>query len=634
MISNNIMLYFTNVCRLFICFFTLQWMTTYILRIFSSTYRRLVFNDYIYIYITAIVMSALMASGYLFVAILLCVVTIVMYLLQWVNIVVLRYFGIKVDFSTIVIFFGDVGHFKDETKYLLPKLFSEDVKLSLFPFFVLAVYGALFFLTLRQFSYVCAAFFLCYFLATVTKSKINKQTVFFWLLLLPISQLVVFSVHVSLLPLNYFSALIYCTLLILGFLFLLFLYLYRRDRQLPFDRLPIMLWQQFRQDKVDMALLHQPPAIKPVDQKLVDIVAEKLVASQRFSQFTGASIILITMESLSNRYLTQQHPRAKLMPFFTQLTKNALVSERHITPSSLTNNALRALYTGAYRNSDSFLHLQMLQARGYQTCFLTSQKASDFNMDRLLQQIGFSHVIDSVIVSKNSKRYVSDVVFFEQCWPHLQVALDWQKPFFLHVMNEQTHGPYRTYDKKIHNRKQRYLQAVYESDIRLQRFFTQLNTVCDLSNTLIIYTADHGESFGEEGYTSHANAITQPQIEVPFLLYHPQLSPKTVDFSSHFDIFPTLFDLLGYRYDYSVLGNSLFSDYAKQWLVYSETRVGNTPSSFGMVTPTQKIHFDRYLEKYQLRDLNDGVLQDLDPQAYAYYLKLLLIGLQQRGLIY
>ena len=626
------MTYFVHISRLFICFFLVQWMMVYLLRLLGSTYRYLVVNDYIYIYVTAMVMSALVASDYLLLKVLLFFIAIGIYLLQWVNIVVLKYFGIKVNFSTIAIFFRDICYFNHEVKDLFPELLSES-KIWLFPFFTIAVYLALFFLTTRQFVFVWVAF-LCYFLATLTKSKINKQTVFFWLLLFLISQLIVLFIRISLLPTDDLSALICVILFILGFLCVLLLYFFGRHRRLPFYKLPTMLWQQFSQDKIDVSLLQQPPVIKPADQELVNVVPGKLAISRQFSQCVGASIILITMESLSNRYFAEEQTRAEHLPFFTQLAENALVSEHHIVPSSLTNNALRALYAGTYLDNDSFAHLQKLQTLGYQTCFLTSQKVSEFNMDRLLRQVGFTHIIDNVTVSKNPKHRISDVEFFGQCMPYLQAALDLQKPFFLHVMNNQTHGPYFTYDKKIHKRQQRYRQAVYESDMRFQRLFTELGAVCDLSNTMVVYTGDHGESFGEESYTSHANSILQPQIEVPFLLHHPRLSMKTIDFSSHFDVFPTLFDLLGERYDYSVLGNSLFGAYAKHCFVYSETRIGNTPSSFGVVTPQQKIYFDRHLKKYQLRDLKDGVLQDLDAQAYAYYLKLLLIGLQQRGLIY
>ena len=76
-----------------------------------------------------------------------------------------------------------------------------------------------------------------------------------------------------------------------------------------------MLWQQFSQDKIDMSLLQQPPVLKPADQALVNVVPGRLVVSPQFSQYVGASIILITMESLSSGYFTTEYSRAEHLLF-------------------------------------------------------------------------------------------------------------------------------------------------------------------------------------------------------------------------------------------------------------------------------------------------------------------------------
>ena len=61
---------------------------------------------------------------------------------------------------------------------------------------------------------------------------------------------------------------------------------------------------------------------------------------------------------------TKGYPCAQQL-FFNRLANNAVVTKHHIALSSLTNNALHALYTGAYANNHSFPHLQKLLSLGY-----------------------------------------------------------------------------------------------------------------------------------------------------------------------------------------------------------------------------------------------------------------------------
>jgi arylsulfatase len=64
---------------------------------------------------------------------------------------------------------------------------------------------------------------------------------------------------------------------------------------------------------------------------------------------------------------------------------------------------------------------------------------------------------------------------------------------------------------------------------------------------VVLLTADHGESFGENGfYLSHGHATTPDQAHVPFLLRAPGLAPgRRADAVHHVDVAPTLLELAG-----------------------------------------------------------------------------------------
>ncbi len=64
---------------------------------------------------------------------------------------------------------------------------------------------------------------------------------------------------------------------------------------------------------------------------------------------------------------------------------------------------------------------------------------------------------------------------------------------------------------------------------------------------VVLLTADHGESFGEEGwYLSHGHRTSPDQAWVPFLLRAPGLEPgRHAEPVHHVDVMPTLLELAG-----------------------------------------------------------------------------------------
>jgi membrane-anchored protein YejM (alkaline phosphatase superfamily) len=95
-----------------------------------------------------------------------------------------------------------------------------------------------------------------------------------------------------------------------------------------------------------------------------------------------------------------------------------------------------------------------------------------------------------------------------------------------------------------------------------------------LENTVVLFTADHGEKFGESGVglENHGSGYTRHQLVTPMLLAWPGKGRGEVFHhrTSHYDIIPTLMqEFLGCSNaagDYSV-GNNLFEKKEWEWLV-------------------------------------------------------------------
>lgn len=95
------------------------------------------------------------------------------------------------------------------------------------------------------------------------------------------------------------------------------------------------------------------------------------------------------------------------------------------------------------------------------------------------------------------------------------------------------------------------------TDMHMGRVLQQLRANGAWDNTILIVTADHGESLGEHGIKLHGYHIYTQQNLVPFLVRVPGLQPRFVeDPVGHIDLFPTLLNLIGAPDEVQLLGRS------------------------------------------------------------------------------
>lgn len=328
--------------------------------------------------------------------------------------------------------------------------------------------------------------------------------------------------------------------------------------------------------------------------------------SELFGQCKGASIILITMESLGCYVQPYDNApvKAKLVKRFA---RNRWVSAQHFSLCPNTTVSTNQMYTGQYSNNpynkaDSAfygsepLYVKALQEQGYKTLFLDSANTGLYDYWKLLERIGFDKVWGTEDIPAQGLR--ADY----RLWNMVDEVAEQvnAKPFFLHLINDQTHMPYEVIDKERFNRhkgasqKALYLNAVEEVDYIIDEFLTRLAARVDLSDTILVFTGDHGESFGEFGYSFHSNSVIPQQTQVPFMLTHPKLADRTLAHSSHFDLFPTFFDLLGIENDIAGFGQSMaLPDREKCYFFHSATLKGNTPANFSLLRENDLYWFDR-----------------------------------------
>jgi arylsulfatase A-like enzyme/cytochrome c-type biogenesis protein CcmH/NrfG len=134
------------------------------------------------------------------------------------------------------------------------------------------------------------------------------------------------------------------------------------------------------------------------------------------------------------------------------------------------------------------------------------------------------------------------------------------RPFFLWVHYYDPHAPYEPPPRFA----ARFADAPYDGEVafvdeQLGRLLKRLEERGDLARTVVLVTADHGESLGEHGEQSHGLFVYDATIRVPFVVSGPSIgsgrAPETI--ARGIDVLPTLLDYAGIARRPDIEGRSL-----------------------------------------------------------------------------
>jgi len=227
---------------------------------------------------------------------------------------------------------------------------------------------------------------------------------------------------------------------------------------------------------------------------------------------------------------------------------------------------------------------RILSAAGYDTAAFVSNTM-------LQPRIGLDGGFD-VFDDELPDREYTRPVFERRAFRTTDRAIGWlhraKAPYFLWVQYNDPHGPYtpprhyRRFSGVAHGsappredalpaldqqrgwrgipayqvlgelRLPRQYRALYAAEIRyvdeaLGSLLRSAEKASGQDGLVVLVTADHGESLGEEGfYFSHGHATTPDLVHVPLLLVAPDLPPGRLrELVHHVDVMPTLLELAG-----------------------------------------------------------------------------------------
>ena len=201
----------------------------------------------------------------------------------------------------------------------------------------------------------------------------------------------------------------------------------------------------------------------------------------------------------------------------------------------------------------------LLAGRGYRTGAFVSAfpLASRFGLRR-----GFEVYEDAFVGAGPRPAFVEQ----ERAGPEtVALARRWVEapggqPFFCWVHIFEPHYPYDPPEPFASRfRGDPYHGEVAAADAALAPLLEPLLAAGDRGRTLVVLTADHGESLGEHGELTHGVLAYEATLRVPLILYEPRLfeARRVSGPARHVDLLPTILDALSLPVPEGLPGRSL-----------------------------------------------------------------------------
>jgi arylsulfatase A-like enzyme len=188
--------------------------------------------------------------------------------------------------------------------------------------------------------------------------------------------------------------------------------------------------------------------------------------------------------------------------------------------------------------------------------------------------------------------------------------LDTRRPIFTASHLGDPHEPYDLAGRKG-TPFRRYLGEVALVDKALGQLLERLSSEKFSRRTVLIVSADHGESFGEHDSSSHGTTVYDEVLHVPMFLYAPDVEPRMVDdLVSLIDIGPTVLDLFDLPTPAHFMGQSLAPYLRGETPKLTRPIIGEARSLLAYVTPERlKVILDTDTGRTELYDLRKDPLE-------------------------
>ena len=287
---------------------------------------------------------------------------------------------------------------------------------------------------------------------------------------------------------------------------------------------------------------------------------------KKMTAYPDYNIILVNLDGL-------RQDKVELCPNLNSLKEKGIYFNNMISASPYTLTAHHSIITGLYPSQhgiDSYYHMfrfkkdvvtlpELLKNEGYFT-------RCDCHLESLMTKKGFDehNNFDENTVDYNTrhKQIIKELSKHKKFFLFLQCS-----KLHTHLVSEVLSVKDKISDDEYHQNvsinENKFESHLKEFDSVVGNLITTLDKLQLSDKTIIIFTADHGTSFGEKlGERSYGTFVYDYTTRVFCLLYIPNNSSKIIhNQCNSIDIFPTIMEIAGISLDETcnnILGKSLF----------------------------------------------------------------------------
>ncbi|NLV03626.1 sulfatase [Haloferax volcanii] len=316
------------------------------------------------------------------------------------------------------------------------------------------------------------------------------------------------------------------------------------------------------------------------------------------------NIILLSADALRADHLSCHGYERETSPVLDDLAAESLHFMNAYSASSHTREAVPALLTGEYPDTaiDAKYRLatdtvaKTLSEEGFATAgfhsnpFVSRAYGFDQGFDTFDDDLHFGKhkviaLAQRALDKLRNRHYARAEEINERSLEWLD-SLDDDEPFFLWNHYMDTHGPYEPpgeyatlyTDETVSGRNAQslYQRAIkdpdsitdderqllidlYDAEIRynderIGEFLDALRERDLLENSLVVFTADHGDAFGEHGYYEHPRYLHDEITHVPLIVRQPNSESGVVETpASTLDIVSTIESAFGGESEFSLV---------------------------------------------------------------------------------
>ncbi len=308
---------------------------------------------------------------------------------------------------------------------------------------------------------------------------------------------------------------------------------------------------------------------------------------------SDCNILLISIDALRADHLGAYGYMRNTSSNIDVFTEESILFEYAITPRPKTNPSIASLFTSQYpfrhgvrRNniplhSDHALPL-LLGENGFNTAAIVSNWVLRPNASGLEK---YFHIYDYDFTQSVSDK---EEIYERNAWQTNQRVFEWfennsKERFFLWIHYMDPHGPYRppieyqstfissekdmvslkvipryqilreaylfngTVDANYY--RDQYDNEIHYTDKQVGELMSKLDEMNLSENTIVILTADHGESLGQHEYFfEHGDELYDDCARIPLMIRFPKrinlASKRIVEMVSIMDLYPMILDIL------------------------------------------------------------------------------------------